>query len=306
MVGARVSHPPPPDARVQVNLRHWPGLGGWHSPEKSPQTVRLRDRLAFYVVAVPEVRAVPERLGLGAWCQAVGGIVLGAGLFYDDGLDERDPDAVASLHKWCDSHPLDTPVGLIMRSAESLSEFNRGQFHRSAYVGRRAVVSADLGRTLGLLADWWAPAERGEFRGGWSLGLRGWGVVTEHGGRCRWSTSYGRPKLYVQAAGVHGTRAAFGWPRPNPEGKRRGVWVPAGDKLVSYRGYFLDVIGAAFAFDAVDSSDLDDHLPMWGLPPVGAPLAVSLGTNGIETVEGLVGAIHRLALAIDSEAARWG
>jgi hypothetical protein len=302
-----VGDPKPSGARGHVNLRHWPGLGGWYSPEKPSSMVRLRDRLAFYVVALPEVGAVPERLGLGSWRQAIGAIVFGAGIFYDDSLSESDPDAITTLQAWCDSHPLDTPLGPIRRTALSLTQFNVGEFHRMAYVGRRAVVSADLGRTLGLLADWWTPAQRGEFRGGWSLGLRGWGVVAQHGDRRRWSTSYGHPKLYVQATGVHGTRAAFGWPRPNPEGKRRGVWVPAGqDRLVSYRGYFLDVIGAAFAFDAVDSSDLDDHLRMWDLSPVGAPYAVPVGTEGIESVDRLVGSIHRLALEVDREAARWG
>ena len=291
---------------MQVNLRYWPGLGGWRSPQKPASTVRLKDRLGFYVVALPETGAVPERLGLGAWLLALGNVVLAAGVFYDDGLGERDPEAIEAVQQWCDESPIDTPLGPLTLSCTTLTEFTTGAFVRHAYIGRCAVVGADLGRTLGLMADWWAPSRRPEFRGGWSLGLRGWGVIVEGDGRSRWSASYGRPWLFVQGVSAHGTRAAFGWPRPNKEGERRGVWVPnANGGLSSYRGHFIDVVGAAFAFDGEDSSDLDDHLRLWGIEPVGATQAVAPDTEGVMVIVEMATAIHRLAMAVDSEAARW-
>ena len=292
--------------RMQVNLRYWPGLGGWRSPQKPASTVRLKDRMGFYVVARPETGAVPERLGLGGWLLALGNVVLAAGLFHDDRLGDRGPEVVQELRQWCGENPIDTPLGPLALSCTTLTEFATGAFLRHSYIGRSAVVGADLGRTLGLMADWWAPSRRGEFRGGWSLGLRGWGVIASRDGKSRWSASYGRPWLLVQAVGNHGTRAAFGWPRRNKEGKRRGVWVPnPNGGMSSYRGHFLDVIGAAFAFDGEDSSDLDDHLRLWGIDPVGATHAVSPNADGARMIVKVATAIHRLAMAVDSEAARW-
>ena len=75
--------------------------------------------------------------------------------------------------------------------------------------------------------------------------------------------------------------------------------------LMSYRGHFLDVIGSAFAFDGVDSSDLDDHLQIWGIEPVDAMQSVFIGPDGARRVVDAVTAIHRLATATDREAARW-
>ena len=187
-----------------------------------------------------------------------------------------------------------------------LGVFNREVFHRHAYVGRMAVVGADIGRTLGLMADWWAPSRRGEWRGGWSLGLRGWGIVTQ-GAKARWSAAYGRPWLFVRAAGEHGTTAAFGYPRNSPEGERRGVWVPGpSGRDVPYRGTFVDVIGPGFAFDGVDSSELDDHLQAWGMAPAGAPYACRVNAKGAAMARSVVQALHALTTAVDEEASRWG
>jgi hypothetical protein len=75
--------------------------------------------------------------------------------------------------------------------------------------------------------------------------------------------------------------------------------------LSSYRGHFLDVIGAAFAFDGEDSSDLDEHLKLWGMEPVDATCTASVDPESAETMVSLAISIHRLAMAIDSEVARW-
>jgi len=269
--------------------------------------VRLKDRMGLYMVALPESGAVPERVGLGTWMLTLGRVPLSAGLFHDDQLEARDPNRLLSCREWCEAFTIDTPIGPLGLSCTSLSEFNTGPFLRHGYYGRCAVVGADLGRTLGLMADWWGPAKRPEFRGGWSLGLRGWGVVSEREGRQRWSASYGRPWLFVQAVGSYGTRAAFGWPRKNPEGKRRGVWVTnANGNLSSFRGHFLDVVGSAFTFDGVESSELEDHLGAWNIDPVDATSAICVDPEGCERAIAIVQAVHRLAMAVDSEAARWG
>jgi hypothetical protein len=191
----------------------------------------------------------------------------------------------------------------------TLTGFNRDVFAVHAYVGRMAVIGADLGRTLALLADYWGTASRRGFAGGWCLGLRGWGVRTArpHGSGTRWSASYGRPLVYVKAVGVHGTVAQFGYPRSNPEGLRRGVWVRGpSDRHVPYPGVFLDVIGAAFALDGTDSGELDDHLAAWGLPRISTPYAVPVAPSGAAVVTDWLRSVHSLTLAIDHEAARWG
>jgi hypothetical protein len=296
-------------ARAQINQRHWPGPYGWQSTEKSSPKTRLRDRLVLYVVALPERLAVPERLGLGGWQLALGSLILGAGIFYDDPLAERDPVALAAISAWALRQRFDSPVGPCALSSMSLTGFNRDVFAAHAYVGRMVVIGADLGRTLSLLADYWGPASRRGFVGGWCLGLRGWGVRTarQHGSRTRWSTSYGRPLVYVKAVGVHGTAAQFGYPRSNPEGLRRGVWVRgASGRDVPYPGVFLDVIGASFALDGTDSGELDDHLAAWGLPLILTPYAVPVAPSGATVVTEWLRSVHQLTLTVDREAVRWG
>ena len=52
-------------------------------------------------------------------------------------------------------------------------------------------------------------------------------------------------------------------------------------------------------------SNLDDHLTLWGIEPVGATYTASIGPDGAGIIVEVVIAIHRLAMAVDSEAARW-
>jgi hypothetical protein len=190
---------------------------------------------------------------------------------------------------------------------DPLSVFNQTVFRRHGYIGRMPIVGSDLGRTLGLLAEWWVPARRRGFVGGWSLGLRGWGVVVDGDEKRRWSSSYGHPKLYMKAVGAHSLVARFGWPRSNPEGMRRGVWIrgPAG-RDVPHAGSFIDLIGASYALDGTDSGELDDHLVAWGMEPQDVPYGTTVTPQGATNLHECVGAVHRLALALDAEAPRWG
>jgi hypothetical protein len=291
-------------ARAQINLRHWPGRSGWQLTENGSHAPGLSDRLVLYLLALPERGVIPERLGLGAWLVALGSIVVATGVFYDDSLAEP---AFEGLARWASGNALDTPLGVCAMGCDPLSVFNQTVLRRHGYVGRMPIVGPDLGRTLGVLADWWVPARRRGFKGGWSLGLRGWGVVVDDGAKRRWSTSYGQPKLYIKAVGAHSLVARFGWPRSNPEGMRRGVWVrgPTGHD-VPYPGTFIDLIGASFALDGVDSGELDDHLVAWGMEPLRTPYATEVTPEGATTVHQCVVAVHRLALAVDAEAAQWG
>jgi hypothetical protein len=296
--------------RAQINLRYWPGWSASRVTEIPSPSTRLRDRLVLYVFALPERLAIPERLGLGGWLLALGGLILGVGIFYDDPLAERDPAALDALSAWALRHPLDSPAGPCVLRCISLTCFNRDVFAVHAYVGRMAVIGADLGRTLALLADYWGTASRRGFGGGWCLGLRGWGVRVPRrlgSGTTRWSTSYGRPLVYVKAVGVHGTLAQFGYPRSNPEGLRRGVWVrgPSG-RDVPYPGVFVDVIGAAFALDGTDSGELDDHLAAWDLPQIATPFALPVAPEGAAAVIECLRSVHRMTLAVDNEAVQWG
>ncbi|MGA8725437.1 MAG: hypothetical protein WB565_10370 [Acidimicrobiales bacterium] len=293
-------------ARLPTNERHWPGRAA-RTPSGRPTPIRLRDRLCLYVVALPERLALPERIGLGAWLIALGSLVLQGGVFFDDSLLDTSPSAIGSLKEAIARQAVQRSFLSYPLRLDPLTVFNREVLARHGYVGRMPILGCDLGRTLGLLADYWVPAKRRGYVGGWSMGIRGWGVTVKESGIRRWSSSFGRPKLYVKAIGVHGLQAMFGYPRSNLEGMRRGVWIrDETGREVPYPGVFMDVISASFALDGTDSSDLNDHRRAWDLPVLDAPYAVPVTPDGISIVTGIVAATHTLTLALDEEARQWG
>jgi hypothetical protein len=247
-----------------------------------------------------------------------GGLVLDASLVVDDGLAERDPDVHNELAAWCSGHRVRTATGMRSWRLGTVSEFSRGVLCRWAYKGRCTVLGADPARTLGLLAIYSRKARKWGWRESFVLGLPGWGVVSKgRDGYQRWTRDTGCPRLYVQAVGVRGTRIAFGAPRPSyagpmpgrgrvEAGERWGEWEKDDEgRTVPYPGRFVDLTAAAFALDGIDSDDLAMHLEAWGIPPV-EPHAVRPDPAGAAHLVELLHAQHRLAVALDAEAAACG
>src|SRR5262249_19083286 len=283
---------------VRVMRRGWPGKLGYQPPRVSAEPERLRDRLALILIALPELGALPERLGLAGALLIHGQLVLRRWIVHHDNLDV---DARAQLEDWCHQHGY---------QALDASAFGREVLARWAYSGTYSclVAGANLGRSLGLLAAWCRPAKRrAGFRDGWGLGLPGWGRVIDRDGRPDWSRDFGKPKVYLAKLGTQGVKIEFGPPRDFVDKKRgvrerRGVWNPDGS---CYKGRFVDLVPAAFAFDDVDSVDLADHLPSWGIDCI-ETCAIHADADGAAHVAAWLEVQHGLALMLDDEAAVWG
>jgi hypothetical protein len=292
--------------RVLLAERASPGMDGYQAPKAVAATPeRLRDRRALYVVGLPEVGAVPERFGLGAAIFARGGLVYDAEIVHPDDLDAQ---ARAQLERWCATHRVDTVLGPRRWRLLSLTEFSREVLFRRAYWGRCLVAGADLGRSFGLFAKWWRPVKRKRrFRDGWQLGLPVWGVIGEDD----WVQNTGTPRVYLGQRARRSLAVEFGSPRRSFEGEPWGVWERRpgtrgpDDAGVPYRGRFVELIATAFALDAIDSDDLADHLPAWGIEAV-EPHVVRPDAEGAAHLAAVVRAQHALAVALDAEAARWG
>lgn len=297
-------------ALVPVNIRHWPGLKNWRAPVHH-RLEQVGGRLCLTYHALPERGARPERLGLGAFIVSSGSLVLDGGLVYDDGLVDRSPASLADLGEWAASHPVQTATSRRERRLVSLSEFNRRVFAKRVYSGKGYFMGTGIGRVLALGADHFGAARLDGWADGFTLGLRGLGVVTHKRGRTEWVRSTGQALLYAQGVSAHGTRVGFGRPRRSfaedgKDAERRGVWVPNGTgKLTHYTGRFVDLLGASHGLAGVDSADLADHLLAWGLSPVDLPLAVDVDVEGAEIVTAVVEALRQLAVELAKEARQW-
>ncbi len=296
----------------RVNLRAWPGRApaGARSarPRRNPE--RLIGRRALVLVLVAERGVVPERIGLGVALSVVGPTVAEVFLLVADELSDRDPAAMASLGDWAGARTYPTPRGLGHPRILTHSAFcdpNDGPLLWT-YTGGAFLVTADEGRSLGLLAVHAAPA-RGTFEGGFSLGLPGWGQVetwVDKSGRPRrgWAALAHRPVLRAKALGSHGLRAE--WCRAArggrlPDGRPAGRW----ERGRPFLGRIVDLVGPAFALDGIDSSDLGEHLAAFGLQPLALPAALPVTAESADALYAVALAIHALALALDEEASRW-
>lgn len=267
-------------------------------------------RGALVLVLVAERAIVPERLGLGVALWVLGPTVADVVVVVADDLMARDPRAHRALEAWAGVTAYPTPRGTghprILTHA-ALCDPDRGLLLRT-YTGASFFLTADEGRTLGLLATHAAPA-RGAFYGGFSLGLPGWGVVgswTDTQGRSRhgWVPLAHRPVLRAKALGGHGLRAEWGRAARGgklPSGEPAGRW----ERGRPFLGRIVDLVGPAFALDGIDTSDLAEHLGAFGLPALSVPAALPVTAESADTLHALARAIHRLGLLLDEEAARW-
>lgn len=295
-----------------INLRAWPGR---RSPSDRPahamaRPERLSQRGALVLVAVAERHAVPERFGLGMGLSVLGPTVLQMCLLVADDLASRDDPCYGALGTWAKTTTYPTPrgrrhVALVTRSG--FCDPDDGLLLR-AYTGGTFLLTADEGRSLGLLGEHTAPA-RGRFDGGFSFGLPGWGEVaswTDGSGRQRrgWRALAHRPVLRAKALGGHGLLAE--WSRASrggrlPNGAQAGHW----ERGRPFLGRIIDLVGPAFALDGIDTADLAEHLGAFGLPALAVPAALPVSPESAARLLRLARAIHGLALALDEEASRW-
>jgi hypothetical protein len=289
-----------------LNLQDWPGREGVYAKSLWRQPFdRLGDRSGLVLVAAAERYATDERFGLGAFLSITGRSIHGAGLVVPDDLPEREAEV---LRAWCASRFVDTPAGPRPWECLTLSEFfdyHAGPFTRRVYCGAGWLITADLGRILGLVAEAWAPARatrRSTFwRGAFKGYLPTWSKIDTrkgHEGRLD-SVSPHRPAFKVKTAGAHGYIAQFD---RASGGELAGKRNPDGS---AYRGRFLDVIQLAYVLDGVDSGDLGDHIEAFGFDRLDLPAAVTLDAEGAGIMAGLVGAVRSLALVLDEEASKW-
>jgi len=296
-----------------INLRAWPGrpeARGARSPRAPTDPERLGHRGALVLIAVAERGAVPERVGLGICLSVLGPTVAQVCLLVDDDLVARNPRAHEALRDWANATTYVTPRGRRHVAILTRSGFchpDDGLILRT-YTGGAYLLTADEGRTLGLLAEH-AGAARGRFLGGFSLGLPGWCEgrtwVDKRGNPHQaMASKLHRPKLRAKALGGHGLMAEWGRAGRNgrtPDGKAAGQWHNGRPFL----GRVVDLVGPAFALDGIDTSDLAEHLGAFGLPALAVPAAVPVIPESASRLLCLAQAVHQLALALDEEAARW-
>ena len=294
-----------------VNVHSVPARGDvsrFRAEERPRIAERLADRMALVFVAAAERGAVPERWGLGAALLVLGRTVVGGFLVVADDLAERDR---AALSEWADRQALTTPYGDVPVQLLARSSFchpTEGPLLRHTYRGGGWLVTADEGRSLGLLADWWGPA-RGRFVDGFSLGLPGCG---HHGVRIDrtglrhpgWQADLHTPPLRAKALGEHGLLAEWGRAGKggkSPSGEPAGHW----EKGKPFLGRIVDLVGPAFALDGCDTASLATHLGAFGLDGGEVRAALPVNAESADQLLALVRSVHTLALTLDAEAARW-
>lgn len=293
-----------------IHVHGWPGRGDVSrstAARETPRSERFGSRPAIALVAAAERYRIPETWGLGIALSVNGPTIAGATLIVGDDLDQ---DRLHALRAWARSAVIATPSGrrqvrVVTRTAWCDPD---GDGLIGAYRGGRWLVTADEGRSLGLLAEWWGPA-MGRFRGGLSLGFPGWGEYatwTDRKGRKRsgWRPRLHEPPMRAKALGAHGVVAE--WARAGrrgltPDGEPAGHWEAARP----FRGRIVDLIGPAHAFDGLDTGDLGDHLAAFGSPALDVPAAVPVTPEGADCLLDVARAVHGLTLTLDAEAARW-
>ena len=301
-----------------VNWHTFPGRGDPAKPS-SLTAERLGIRPGLVLVAAAERYAVPERWGLGVALRFSGASVTSVSLVVEDDLCTRDPETLQALTKWAMGTFFRSPgrprrVEVIAR--RDLTDPDVGEFTTTAYTGAGWFFTADGGRSLALLADYWTAARIPFFSGGFMLGIAGWGTIGDeegqHGG---WRAKLNRPPVYAKSLGAHGLVAQFGkagWGGYVPQSqtglpkKRAGRWERQPDgRSFPFRGRMVDLVGPAHAFDGIDTSDLGDHLAAFGMPALSVPSAVEVGGEAASYLLAVAHAIHALAFRLDAEAAEW-
>jgi hypothetical protein len=288
-----------------LNLQAWPGRQGVDErPTRRDPETRLGDRSGIVLVAAAERGAnaaggLPaERFGLGAYLVFSDRSVTEAGLVAPDGR----PEVVEALREWCAKRRFATvagPSGWRLRTLSEFFDYRSGIFTRRVYVGAGWLVTADVGRTLGLCSEDAVPARGNVFADGFTLHFPTWTTTESLQGRIHRRPRAHRPALQVKAIGSHGYLALFARASGGAGAGKRNK------EAKSYRGRVLDVVSVGDVFDGADSAELADHLESFGLERTELPVAVSLDAEGADAMAAAAEAVFALALRLDDEAARW-
>ena len=273
----------PGEANVRVvNLHGWPGreTRPTTTGKRRPWAERLSQHAGLVLVAAADRSVTPERWGLGVALRFIGNSLTGAYLVVEDQAAARDQP----LRRWARRHHIDTPAGqqpVEIITRRQLCDPDDGVLTTTAY-GGGWWITADEGRTVGLLAEHQAPAKNQRFRGGFSLGLPGWGEWSDE--TSSWRSLLHRPVVMAKSLGAHGMLIEFapaGRSGRSPDGSLAGHWErDASGHRLPFRGRIVDLIGPAFTFDGIDTGDLAEHLGAYELPVRALPGAVHVGAAG--------------------------
>ena len=299
---------------VVTVLRGYPAPGSaaraQTGPSQPARPPRLAERPGIVLHAAAETGAVPERFGTGAALVVLGRSVLDGCLFVPDHLPQTAPSQLARLRRWAEQHPLATTTGPrpwhVATSSEFFDPFARVEkepakpwaFQPTAYEGGGFVIGADLGRSFGLVAEH-VVLPRGRHSGAWQVWLPGWGVLGR-GSSVRRRSPH-RPCLYLRARRA-GWQVSFGPCGTDRYGKPAGKRDHDGSP---FEGLFVDLLSLAYAFDADRGATFAEHCEDFGMQEADLPVALAVDERGAEEVTTAVGALHRLALRLDEEAASW-
>ena len=301
-----------------INLHSFPGRGDdldWDN--RNQRAERLVEHPGLFFLGVAERYALRERWGLGIALRFIGSSVTGANLVVADDLQCRAPARLTALEVWGEGHPVVTPIGRVpvdVHTRSQLCDPDVGVLTTTCYTGGGWLFTADEGRTLGLLAEHWSTAHGIQFRGGFVLGLPGWGEVEDRTDRAGsrhqgWRPMLHRPTMGAKTVGGHGLIVEFneaGRGGRTLDGGQAGHWERGRrGQMLPFRGRIVDLIGPAYAFDGLDTGDLSEHLHAFGLPTLSVPAAVPVEPDAAAHLLAVALSAHRLAVAIDAEAAQW-
>ena len=279
-------------ARI-IHFRGWPGLDHWEPPR--PPAIysdRLVDRRGLVIFGASKRGSSTGEFGLGAYAVVTGKAIHECGLVVPDNLSNGE---LNDLERWAVLNQIETTAGPRPWRIVPRTEFcdpRNGVFMQVAYSGAGFCIGAELGRTIGLLADhvsWRNGGGDGECEA-W---LPGWGKELDRG---RWKrVSPHRPAIRMRAQRV-GWRLRFA---PLPKG--HGKYV--GDR--QWRGEFIDTMSLAYALDADRGAGFGDHLHHFGVDLASLPVSLSLDDEGATYAAGAVRSIHALVATLDERSAEW-
>jgi len=215
----------PVDDVVPVAVRVWaertvdPPKGddssdGEAKPKRARSTRKRRYPAEALVFDTETLNETSQQLMVGVWrfyrtdadSPQTGFTCTEEGLFYPDDLPDRDPDGWQELQTYTRSARADVAAGFDPElKLTPVSWWLEERLHRygDEHRDRCAVVGFNLPFDLGALASYWAPA-RGDYRGGWSLGL--WGTFDDIG---KWSDR--RYHRRILARSIDPRRTLFAW-----------------------------------------------------------------------------------------------
>lgn len=208
---------------VPIAVRGWTErttkTGTPRTPGRPPRTVKRAFPHEALVFDTETLDEPGQRLMVGVWRlysddigNPPGRTCVEEGLFYPDDLPSRDPAGWRILTDYAQCQQANVAAGRLPRLAlMPLSQWLEVRFYRYGYRHRNrcAVVGFNLPFDLGAIAQFYAPARRQPFRGGWSLAF--WGH-TDPDKPDSWRDEPFHPWLRMKS--IDPRRTLFGWSEP--------------------------------------------------------------------------------------------